>query len=910
MDSDCEEGELCENNVCVLDERECHDSLPCAAGETCENGTCIAAPLCASDAECDDGLFCNGAETCVPSLGCQAGTPPVIDDQIGCTEDTCDEENDRIVHQANDSMCDDNNICTIDLCSPTAGCTSMDNDSIVPPQTASNDCQKQVCEGGQIISVADDSDLPSQTSTTDCVRKSCSDGQVIVVNDDSEIPTQVHEADCLKEVCDNGSIVSIADNNESPQQTSINDCVTEICLNGQVETIPANDEIPPQGPSNDCRQEVCQGGEIIPVSNDTELPPQGPNDDCRQEICENGDIASVPQDTEVPPQGPDDDCRQEICENGNIASVPQDTEVPPQGPDDDCRQEICQSGEVTSIAQDSEVPQVDDAKNCRKNVCANGAITWEPDDSDEPAQVAGDDCLTQVCSEGDIVAVADDSEVPPADDSQNCKQHQCADGSVVAVADDADLPAQDSQSDCLREVCDAGEIVSIANNDETPPADGSACLEGTCDNGTASYSPNDDSCDDSILCTAGTCLEDGSCAFTPDDGLCPACPDAQASAQCRPEHPSADSNGCLCLTPAVLTCSATPTTQPVLEPFALVATAPNAAAGSTFLWELVGVPVDVDPSAQLLSQEQSATASFTATSPSADSSDSYTLQVTLQEPDLPPQTCLVNVIAEALPDTFEVSLFISNSVDVDLHVIGGERSNPEDLKYDLPYHPLHMPDTICDNSCFYANDGVCDDGGEGSSYSVCDYGSDCSDCGARTNNSPLVDNPNRDCFFENCNICSVEIPDQPTCQVIAPRVVDFDNPADGAFLSDPQDPQLDIDNRRGCYLNASLETVCIPEKVTVEEPAPGVYFVWAYLYGNALATTTGELTVPADVTVELEVKCKGQTERYTRQLSSEDASLPGFAASTISYERIGGFAGYVRFEVPSDQNAACILPVP
>jgi hypothetical protein len=40
-------------------------------------------------------------------------------------------------------------------------------------------------------------------------------------------------------------------------------------------------------------------------------------------------------------------------------------------------------------------------------------------------------------------------------------------------------------------------------------------------------------------------------------------------------------------------------------------------------------------------------------------------------------------------------------------------------------------DTLCTNTCRYANDGDCDDGGPGSSFSLCDLGTDCNDCGPR-----------------------------------------------------------------------------------------------------------------------------------------------------------------------------------
>ncbi|MFK8003779.1 MAG: hypothetical protein AB8H86_29725 [Polyangiales bacterium] len=42
------------------------------------------------------------------------------------------------------------------------------------------------------------------------------------------------------------------------------------------------------------------------------------------------------------------------------------------------------------------------------------------------------------------------------------------------------------------------------------------------------------------------------------------------------------------------------------------------------------------------------------------------------------------------------------------------------------------PGGLCENTCQYASDGECDDGGEGSQYDVCAYGSDCVDCGPRS----------------------------------------------------------------------------------------------------------------------------------------------------------------------------------
>jgi hypothetical protein len=39
---------------------------------------------------------------------------------------------------------------------------------------------------------------------------------------------------------------------------------------------------------------------------------------------------------------------------------------------------------------------------------------------------------------------------------------------------------------------------------------------------------------------------------------------------------------------------------------------------------------------------------------------------------------------------------------------------------------------LCNNSCIFAGDEDCDDGGRGCKFSLCEFGSDCADCGERT----------------------------------------------------------------------------------------------------------------------------------------------------------------------------------
>jgi len=131
---------------------------------------------CTINAECDDGAFCNGAETCeIASGDCLAGKPPVVDDGVGCTDDSCDEVNDVVVNLPNDSLCTNGMFCdgaetcdAIDDCQPGTppviddgvGCTddSCDevNDVVVH---APNDglCDNGLyCDGSEFCDVIND----------------------------------------------------------------------------------------------------------------------------------------------------------------------------------------------------------------------------------------------------------------------------------------------------------------------------------------------------------------------------------------------------------------------------------------------------------------------------------------------------------------------------------------------------------------------------------------------------------------------------------------------------------------------------------------------------------------------------------------------------------------------------------
>jgi len=72
--------------------------------------------------DCNDGEFCNGEESC-NLASCIDGTSPILDDEISCTVDSCDEINDLIVNTPNDSLCNNNLVCDgVETCDALNGC--------------------------------------------------------------------------------------------------------------------------------------------------------------------------------------------------------------------------------------------------------------------------------------------------------------------------------------------------------------------------------------------------------------------------------------------------------------------------------------------------------------------------------------------------------------------------------------------------------------------------------------------------------------------------------------------------------------------------------------------------------------------------------------------------------------------
>ena len=73
---------------------------------------------------------------------------------------------------------------------------------------------------------------------------------------------------------------------------------------------------------------------------------------------------------------------------------------------------------------------------------------------------------------------------------------------------------------------------------------------------------------------------------------------------------------------------------------------------------------------------------------------------------------------------------------VALEVCSSKLTTVEPGTHFMP-NKYYNTETVCDNSCVFANDGTCDDGGRGAKFSGCPTGTDCNDCGLRVSDQGI-----------------------------------------------------------------------------------------------------------------------------------------------------------------------------
>lgn len=164
---------------------DCDDDNPCTV-DHCVNGSCQSTPS-ADGTPCSDGLFCNGLEVC------QAGA--CVDSPDPCANaELCDEGGKQCMECASRADCDDENVCTTDVCRE-GSCLHVNNDGPCDDGnacTTGESCDGGLCRGGVPV-VCDDHnvctidfcDLDTGCAFLD-IRASCDDDDPCTIDSCNE----------------------------------------------------------------------------------------------------------------------------------------------------------------------------------------------------------------------------------------------------------------------------------------------------------------------------------------------------------------------------------------------------------------------------------------------------------------------------------------------------------------------------------------------------------------------------------------------------------------------------------------------------------------------------------------------------------------------------------------------------
>ncbi len=558
-DSGCNDGndctdDTCDGGSCVFSNNAaaCEDGLFCTVDDVCSGGscsggianTCDDANACTSDScdeitfctntavaegsDCEDGLFCNGAESCDAAGSCLAGTPPVTNDGVGCTDDTCDEINDVVVNATNNANCDDGQFCNgSESCDAALDCqagTAPASDDGVACTDDSCDEINDVIVNATNNANCDDAQFCNGSETCDAVLD-CRAGTPPVSNDG---------VGCTDDACDeiNDVIVNTPNNANCDDAQFCNGAETcDAALDCQAGTAPAADD------GVACTDDSCDevGDVIVNAANDANC------DDAQ--FCNGSETCDAALDCQAGTAPAADDgvaCTDDICDEVNdlIVNTANDANC------DDTQ--FCNGAETCDAALDCQAgtaPASDDGVACTDDSCdevadvivntpnnancddaqfCNGAETCDAaldcQAGTAPASDDGVACTDDSCDEvGDVIVNTPNN--ANCDDAQFCNGAETCDAALDCQAGTA--PTADDGIACTDDSCDevSDVIVNTANNancDDAAFCNGSETCDAAlgCQAGT---SP----CIDGVACTVDACDENSdNCAYAPSDAAC------------------------------------------------------------------------------------------------------------------------------------------------------------------------------------------------------------------------------------------------------------------------------------------------------------------------------------------------------------------------------------------------------
>ena len=214
-DNACTTGDKCGGGNCIGAKKVCDD------GNACTNDSCAAESGCvfgSSAAPCSDGDACTPGDACVLGL-CKTGAATDCDDDNLCTADLCDKGSGKCGHlDTGSKVCGDGNPCTDDGCHPVIGCSQKFNTMGCNDK---NPCTSgDACNGGTCAATSQFQCSDGKLCTTDscdpktgCVfaanSKSCDDGDPCTPGDA-----------CKEGLCIGGAVKTCDDKNA---------CTADVC---------------------------------------------------------------------------------------------------------------------------------------------------------------------------------------------------------------------------------------------------------------------------------------------------------------------------------------------------------------------------------------------------------------------------------------------------------------------------------------------------------------------------------------------------------------------------------------------------------------------------------------------------------------------------------------------------------
>jgi len=517
VDGACQEGQpvFCDDgNPCTADscdslsgcQNELLDGVTCDTGDPClADGVCVDGECVVETTACEDGDACTTGDVCLDGV-CVGGPPPDCDDDLVCTQDSCESDTgcindpaplDGVSCDDGDACslgdvcgdgtcagvevldCDDDNDCTDDACDPELGCVYSqvmvacdDGD----PCTEQDACVEGICVGA-----------PKDCGDEDpCTQDLCDSTQGCFhppVPDEDQVPCDDGDLCTVTDVCAGGECLG-----QDPVDCDDDEvCTDDFCDPSTGDCVHQdNDDACDDG--NPCTQgDVCAGGECQPGASSCQCVTTA---ECAGEedgdYC-NGTLICVGYECVVDPgtvvdcdDSGDTDCTTNTClpDTGTCVMVESDC----QQDDNTCTLDVCDPTQgcvttfVTGACDDGDVCTEDDA-------CSGGECTGQPYDCDDDNVCTDDFCFVQ--------------EGAPQCFHQNASG-VCDDGSVCTVGD----------------VCSGGTCVG----DTISCDDDNICTDDSCDpEEGCQHVPNTTLCDDGDLCTHSDVCSDGVCAGTDKD---------------------------------------------------------------------------------------------------------------------------------------------------------------------------------------------------------------------------------------------------------------------------------------------------------------------------------------------------------------------------------------------------------